>query len=335
LREQHAKKRPRTKAVSFAEARANRFTCDWQAYQPVEPKFLGTKTIEVDLASLREYIDWTPFFLTWTLAGKYPRILKDDVIGEQARILFAEANALLDKVIAENTLSAIGRVGIFPANSSNETVEIYDPQQPSILINSAEHLRQQTQKPRGFNYCLSDFVIPKSAGKLDYIGAFAVTAGIGEEVLANAFEKDGDDYNSIMIKAIADRLAEAFAEYLHKQVRTNLWGYASDESLNNEALIAEKYQGIRPAPGYAACPEHTEKQTIWDLLDVEDSIGMTLTESFAMWPGASVSGWYFAHPDCRYFAVAKIQQDQLQDYAMRKQWSIEKATKWLTPNLQD
>ncbi len=217
----------------------------------------------------------------------------------------------------------------------DESIEIYDTFEQTHVIGKGEHLRQQTLKPKGFNYCLSDFVAPKTANKTDYIGAFAVTAGIGEEELAKAFEKDGDDYNSIMVKAIADRLAEAFAEYLHKIVRKELWGYAADETLNNEALIAEKYQGIRPAPGYAACPEHTEKQLIWDLLDVEKEIGMQLTESYAMWPGASVSGWYFSHPDCRYFAVAKIQQDQLSEYAQRKSWNIEKAEKWLAPNLQD
>jgi 5-methyltetrahydrofolate--homocysteine methyltransferase len=199
----------------------------------------------------------------------------------------------------------------------------------------AHHCRQQTEKPKGFNYCLSDFVMPESVNGKDYIGAFAVTTGIGEDEIAAAYEKDGDDYNSIMSKAIADRLAEAFAEYLHERVRKELWGFAADETLDNNALIAEKYQGIRPAPGYAACPEHTEKQLIWDLLDVENSIGMKLTESYAMWPGAAVSGWYFSHPESRYFAVAKIQRDQLSDYAKRKGWSVEEAEKWLTPNLQD
>jgi 5-methyltetrahydrofolate--homocysteine methyltransferase len=338
VREAHAKKRPRTKAISFEEARANRFTCDWRAFEPAIPKFLGVKTIEVDIGTLRAYIDWTPFFLTWALAGKYPRILNDEVVGEQAKILFGEANALLDMLIANNSLRAKGRVGIFPANSVNETIEIYDPNNANSLLATAEHLRQQTQKPQGFNYCLSDFIAPKqlnnqALNKLDYIGAFAVTAGIGEDALAKTYEAQGDDYNAIMVKAMADRLAEAFAEYLHQQVRIDLWAYAADETLDNEALIAEKYQGIRPAPGYAACPEHTEKQVIWDLLDVENSIGMSLTESYAMWPGASVSGFYFAHPDCRYFAVAKIQQDQLQDYAQRKHWNIVTAEKWLMPNL--
>ncbi len=334
VRAQHAKKRPRTKSISFEAARANRFTCDWDNYHAVTPNFLGTKTIEVGLATLREYIDWTPFFLTWSLAGKYPRILKDEVVGEAATVIFTEANDLLDTFIKNKSLTAKARVGIFPANSVNETVEIYDVD-GSTLLAKAEHLRQQTEKPKGFNYCLSDFVRPKSANKLDYTGAFAVTAGIGEDELAQAYLDDGDDYNSIMVKAIADRLAEAFAEYLHQQVRKELWGYANDETLNNEELIGEKYQGIRPAPGYAACPEHTEKQVIWDLLDVENSIGMKLTESYAMWPGAAVSGWYFSHPNCRYFAVAKIQKDQLEDYAERKNWTLEYATKWLTPNLQD
>ena len=335
VREQHAKKKPRTKAISIEDARANAFTCDWANYAIQTPNFLGTKTIEVSIEELKEYIDWTPFFLTWSLAGKYPRILKDEVVGVEASKLFADALAMLEQVEQNKSLKAVGRVGIFPANSVDESIEIYDTFEQTHVIGKGEHLRQQTLKPKGFNYCLSDFVAPKTANKTDYIGAFAVTAGIGEEELAKAFEKDGDDYNSIMVKAIADRLAEAFAEYLHKIVRKELWGYAADETLNNEALIAEKYQGIRPAPGYAACPEHTEKQLIWDLLDVEKEIGMQLTESYAMWPGASVSGWYFSHPDCRYFAVAKIQQDQLSEYAQRKSWNIEKAEKWLAPNLQD
>jgi 5-methyltetrahydrofolate--homocysteine methyltransferase len=335
VREQHAKKKPRTKAISFEQARANRFTCDWQAYEPSKPSFLGAKTVTADIATLREYIDWTPFFLTWSLAGKYPRILNDEVVGEEAKTLFAEANAMLDDIQDKASLKAIGRVGLFPANSVNESIEVYSADDTSKILGIAEHLRQQTEKPKGFNYCLSDFIAPKDSGKLDYTGAFAVTAGIGEDELSKAFEADGDDYNSIMVKAIADRLAESFAEYLHQLVRKELWAYVPYEALSNEALIAEKYQGIRPAPGYAACPEHTEKQLIWELLDVEQSIGMKLTESYAMWPGAAVSGWYFSHPDCRYFAVAKIQQDQLQDYAKRKNWSIEEAEKWLMPNLQD
>ncbi|MFC4699884.1 methionine synthase [Glaciecola siphonariae] len=335
VRQQHARKKPRTRAISFAQARENRFTCDWQNYDVPKPNFIGVKTISVDLNTLRPYIDWTPFFLTWSLAGKYPRILNDEVVGEEATSLFHDANKMLDDIIRHNKLQAKGRVGIFPANSHNEDIKVYSPKDGEALLGVSHHCRQQTEKPKGFNYCLSDYVMPEGVNGHDYIGAFAVTAGIGEDELAKAYEADGDDYNSIMSKAIADRLAEAFAEYLHERVRKELWGYAKDEKLDNNALIGEKYQGIRPAPGYAACPEHTEKQLIWDLLDVENSIGMKLTESYAMWPGAAVSGWYFAHPDSRYFAVAKIQRDQLEDYAARKNWSIEEAEKWLMPNLQD
>jgi len=335
VREQHARKRPRTKSISFEQARANRFTCDWASYNVPVPNFVGVKTISVDLNTLRPYIDWTPFFLTWSLAGKYPRILNDEVVGVEATSLFADANKMLDDVIKHAKLQAKARVGIFPANSLNEDINVYSPKDDNTLLGVAHHCRQQTEKPKGFNYCLSDFVMPESVDGRDYMGAFAVTAGIGEDQLAAAFEQDGDDYNSIMSKAIADRLAEAFAEYLHERVRKELWGFAANEKLDNNALIGEKYQGIRPAPGYAACPEHTEKQLIWDLLDVENSIGIKLTESYAMWPGAAVSGWYFSHPDSRYFAVAKIQRDQLKDYAARKDWSIEQAEKWLMPNLQD
>lgn len=345
VRIQHAKKTPRTKAINFTDAKTNKFTCDWANYVPVKPKFLGVKTVEVDLTTLRKYIDWTPFFLTWSLAGKYPRILNDDVVGEEAKSLFKDANDMLDALCANLKLKAKGRVGIFPANSQGEDVLVFPPELSGAdelaaraidsTIGVAHHLRQQTHKPKGPNYCLSDFIMPHSENRTDYMGAFAVTAGIGEDELAKAYEADGDDYNSIMSKAIADRLAEAFAEYLHEQVRKVLWGYAENESLDNAALIGEKYQGIRPAPGYAACPEHTEKQLIWDLLDVETSIGMQLTSSYAMWPGASVSGWYFAHPDARYFAVAKIQKDQLKDYAQRKNWTLNEAEKWLMPNLND
>ncbi len=335
VREQHAKKRPRTKAISFEAARENRFTCDWANIDITSPSFLGSKTIHASIKQLRPYIDWTPFFMTWSLAGKYPRILNDEVVGEEAQSLFKDANEMLDRFIQDEALQAIGRVGIFPANSVDESICVYKTEERAEPVARCHHLRQQTLKPKGFNYCLSDFVAPKETNRADYIGAFAVTAGIGEDELAKEFEQDGDDYNAIMVKAIADRLAEAFAEYLHQVVRKELWGYASDERLDNNALIAEKYQGIRPAPGYAACPEHTEKQIIWDLLDVENTIGMRLTESYAMWPGASVSGWYFAHPESRYFAVAQIQTDQLNDYANRKSWTIEEAEKWLAPNLQN
>lgn len=333
VREQHARKKPRSKPVNLQRARDNRFNCDWQVYHPPVPAQLGVLPIEVPLEELRDYIDWTPFFLTWSLAGKYPRILNDEIVGEEAKSVFADAQQMLDKVCASGELKAKGVCGLFPANSHLDDIEIYTDEQRNEVAHLSCHLRQQTEKPKGFNYCLSDYIAPKSSKRADYIGAFAVTAGIGEDDLAEAYKAEGDDYNAIMVKAIADRLAEAFAEYLHKQVRIKLWGFADTESLSNDDLIREKYQGIRPAPGYAACPEHTEKQVIWDLLDAEKHTGMKLTESYAMWPGASVSGWYFSHPDARYFAVAQIQQDQLEDYAQRKQWSLLEAERWLGPNI--
>ncbi|KHT44444.1 B12-dependent methionine synthase [Alteromonas marina] len=334
VREQHARKKPRSKPVTLEQARENAFKPDFTTL-PVKPANLGVTPVTADLATLRNYIDWTPFFLTWSLAGKYPRILEDEVVGEQAQSLFNDANAMLDKIIEENSLQAKGVIGLFPANRVNDDVEIYTDESRNQVQGVAHHLRQQTLKDKFANYCLADFVADKSSGINDYVGAFAVTGGIGEDELADSYIQAGDDYNGIMVKAVADRLAEAFAEYLHEQVRKHYWGYAANESLSNEELIREKYQGIRPAPGYAACPEHTEKQLIWDLLSAEQHTGMKLTESYAMWPGASVSGWYFAHPDAKYFAVAKIQADQVEDYATRKGWTLEEAEKWLGPNLSD
>ncbi|MDC8830524.1 methionine synthase [Alteromonas gilva] len=334
VREQHARKKPRSKAIPLQQARDNAFEPDFTVL-PTTPNKLGVTPVSVDLEVLRHYIDWTPFFLTWSLAGKYPRILTDEVVGEQARSLFDDANTMLDNVIADGSLTAKGVFGLFPANRQEDDVVIYTDESRTEVLGVAHHLRQQTHKPKGANYCLSDFVAATGSGIKDYVGAFAVTAGIGEDELAKKFEADGDDYNAIMVKAVADRLAEAFAEYLHEQVRKHYWGYAADEALDNDALIREKYQGIRPAPGYAACPEHTEKQLIWDLLDAEQHTSMKLTESYAMWPGAAVSGWYFAHPDARYFAVAKIQSDQVEDYARRKSWDMETAVRWLAPNLND
>ena len=334
VRDQHARKQPRSKPVSLQQARDNAHVPDFST-APVTPNKLGVTPVTVPLETLRNYIDWTPFFLTWSLAGKYPRILTDEVVGEQAKSLFDDANAMLDNVIANQSLQAKGVIGLFPANRQDDDVVIYADESRQEILGVAHHLRQQTDKPKGANYCLSDFVAPVGSGINDYVGAFAVTGGIGEDELAASYEEKGDDYNAIMVKAVADRLAEAFAEYLHEQVRKQYWGYAPDESLSNDDLIREKYQGIRPAPGYAACPEHTEKQLIWDLLNAEEHTGMKLTESYAMWPGASVSGWYFAHPEARYFAVAKIQQDQVEDYAKRKGWDIETAQRWLGPNLND
>ena len=334
-REQHAKKRPRTKPVSLTQARENKPAIKWSQYQPPVPRKLGVQSVSASIATLREYIDWTPFFMTWSLAGKYPRILEDDVVGKEAKMLFAEANDMLDMLEKDQSLHPKGVVGLFPANAVGDDVQIYPDEERNSVMTTGYHLRQQTEKLGKPNYCLSDFIAPKSTGVSDYIGAFAVTAGVEEDALADAYTADHDDYNAIMVKAVSDRLAEAFAEYLHQQVRTYYWGYVEGESLNNDALIAEKYQGIRPAPGYAACPEHTEKQAIWDLLGAEKHTGMKLTESYAMWPGASVSGWYFSHPESRYFAVARIQKDQLEDYAARKGWTVAQAEKWLAPNLSD
>ncbi len=330
VRDQHARKTPRTKPITLAQARDNKFTCDWAQAPITTPKTLGVQSVSVSLATLREYIDWTPFFLTWSLAGKYPRILEDEIVGKEATELFKDAQAMLDHLCDNELLTAKGVYGVFAANSVDDDIHITNSDGEVVV---AHHLRQQTHKPKGANYCLSDYIAPVDSQRQDYIGAFAVTAGIGEEALSAAYIADGDDYNSIMVKALADRLAEAFAEYLHQQVRVEGWGYAADETLDNESLIRELYQGIRPAPGYAACPEHTEKQLIWDLLDAQARTTMELTESYAMFPGAAVSGWYFAHPDARYFAVAQIQADQVADYTARKGWDDQTAQMWLGPNI--
>lgn len=331
--EQHHRKRDNTQYISFAAARENKFLPDWQNYQPCKPKKLGIHQWDnISIATLRNYIDWTPFFLTWQLSGKYPTILKHEVVGEQAQKVFADANALLDQVEATGEITAKAVFGLFAANSENESTEIYDDK--GEVLTELHHLRQQIKtRNRSPNYCLADFVAPKSSGVTDYMGAFAVSAGFGADQLADKFLAEYDDYNNILVKAIADRLAEALAEYLHQQVRVEYWGYAEDEDLSNDDLIREKYRGIRPAPGYPACPEHTEKQKLWDLLQVEQSIGMTLTESFAMLPTASVSGWYFAHPESKYFAVSKIDDAQKQAYMSAKGWDDRTADLWLGPNL--
>ncbi|RXE85443.1 methionine synthase [Pseudoalteromonas sp. A757] len=332
VREQQARKKPRSKPVTLARARDNAVKLDWQSYTPPVPSKLGiTEFKDVSIKTLRDYIDWTPFFMTWSLAGKYPRILQDEVVGEEAQKLFHDANAMLDQLERDGSLQPLGVIGLFPANRVGDDIEIYkDESRSEVLVTSCQ-LRQQTEKTDFPNYCLSDYIAPK--GTPDYFGAFAVTGGLEEDDLADAFDAKQDDYNKIMIKAVADRLAEAFAEYLHEQVRKVHWGFAADEALSNEELIRENYQGIRPAPGYPACPEHTEKQKIWQLLDVENRIGMKLTSSYAMWPGAAVSGWYFSHPDSKYFAVASIQKDQLEDYAARQGMSLEEAERWLGPNI--
>ncbi|HCR3337044.1 methionine synthase [Morganella morganii] len=332
VRDQYARRQPRSAPVTLAQARANAFAADWDNYTPPRPAVTGVKTVTAPISVLRRYIDWTPFFMTWSLAGKYPRILEDDVVGEEARRLFKEANAMLDELDRTGALTPRGVAGIFPANRIGDDIAVYcDESREEVLLYSC-HLRQQTQKKDDFpNACLADFVAPP--GIPDYLGAFAVTGGLEEDTLAAQFDVAHDDYNKIMVKALADRLAEGFAEYLHEQVRKTIWGYSPDENLDNDSLIRENYQGIRPAPGYPACPEHTEKSKIWELLDVERHTGMRLTESYAMWPGASVSGWYFSHPQSRYFAVAQIQRDQIEDYAARKGMPVKELERWLAPNL--
>ncbi len=332
VREQQARKKPRSKPVTIQRARDNAAKLDWENYTPPVPKKLGvTEFKNVSIATLRKYIDWTPYFMTWSIAGKYPRIMDDEVVGEQARSLFKDANDMLDDLEKSGALQPLGVIGLFPANRVGDDIEIYTDETRKELLTTSCHLRQQTEKTDFANYCLADYIAPK--GTPDYFGAFAVTGGLEEDDLADAFDAKQDDYNKIMVKAVADRLAEAFAEYLHEQVRKEYWGYAADENLSNDELIRENYQGIRPAPGYPACPEHTEKKKIWQLLDTEKRIGMQLTSSYAMWPGAAVSGWYFSHPEAKYYAVASIQKDQVEDYAKRTNMTLEEAERWLSPNL--
>jgi 5-methyltetrahydrofolate--homocysteine methyltransferase len=321
--------------LSIEDARRNKLKLDWDAFTPVTPKFTGAATIEPHPSELVDFIDWTPFFQTWDLHGKYPAILNDEVVGEQAQVLFADAQKMLKQMIAENWLEAKGIYGIFPAQQVNDDdIQLYDENgKPNVKFLT---LRQQSQKTKGApNIALSDFIAPKDTGKTDYMGAFCVTTGFGVDEKAAEFEAQFDDYNSIMVKALADRLAEAFAEYLHLKVRKEIWGYASDEGLSNDELIKEQYEGIRPAPGYPACPDHLEKKTIWQLLDIDNKIGVTLTESLAMWPASSVSGYYFANPQSKYFGLGKIKEDQVIDYAKRRSISTDEATKWLNPNIAD
>ncbi|RZK10227.1 MAG: methionine synthase [Flavobacterium sp.] len=325
---------------SIEEARKNKLKLDWDNFTPVKPNFIGTKTLEVELSELVDFIDWTPFFQSWELYGKYPAILTDEVVGEQATSLFADAQEMLAQMISEKWLTAKGIFGIFPANTINDDdIGVVCNNGTDVACNVSTvflTLRQQSQKTAGApNIALSDFIAPKDSGKQDYIGCFCVTTGFGVDEKALEFEKQLDDYNSILVKALGDRFAEAFAEYLHLKVRKEIWGYASDESLSNQELIKEEYKGIRPAPGYPACPDHLEKPTIWKLLNVEQEIGVTLTESMAMWPASSVSGYYFANPESKYFGLGKIKEDQVIDYAKRRGISTEMATKWLSPNIAD
>jgi 5-methyltetrahydrofolate--homocysteine methyltransferase len=321
--------------LTIEQARKNKLQLDWENFTPVKPNIIGEQVIEVDLDVLVPYIDWTPFFRTWELFGKYPAILTDEVVGEQATSVFADAQAMLKVILAEKKLQAKGIYGIFPANQINDDdIELTD--ENGKPLQTFLTLRQQSQKTKGApNIALADFIAPKESGKIDYMGAFCVTTGFGVDEWAAEFEKDLDDYNSIMVKALADRFAEAFAEYLHEKVRKEIWGYSSDENLSTEEMISEDYKGIRPAPGYPACPDHLEKPTIWKLLNVEKEIGVTLTESMAMWPASSVSGYYFGNPESKYFGLGKIKEDQVVDYAKRRNVPTDYAMKWLNPNIAD
>jgi 5-methyltetrahydrofolate--homocysteine methyltransferase len=337
IRESYLKGESRKTRLPLQAARNNRFKIDWAAYTPPKPAFLGTRTFRsYDLAELVPYIDWTPFFSTWELAGRYPRILSDNVVGPEAKKLFDDAQAMLKRLVAEKWLTANAVVGFWPANAAGDDIAVYADDarggQLAVLHTLRQQMARENQRDRA-NTALADFVAPRESGLADYIGAFAVTAGIGEaEALERRIDKT-DDYGRIMLKALADRLAEALAERMHERVRRELWAYAPSERLTNEQLIAEAYRGIRPAPGYPAQPDHTEKGTIFRLLDAERQAGIKLTESYAMWPGAAVSGLYFSHPESHYFGVGKVERDQVEDYARRKGWTIEETERWLAPVL--
>jgi 5-methyltetrahydrofolate--homocysteine methyltransferase len=334
VRDAHAKKTGQ-KSVTLEAARANAAKLDWAGYAPPVPRHRGLLALRnYPLEKLVPYIDWAPFFQAWDLAGKYPAILEDAVVGEAARNVFREGQAMLDRAVKGRWLSANGVFGIWPANSVGDDIEIYSDETRSHVLMTWHNLRQQNEKPAGNpNQCLADFVAPRESGVADYLGAFAVAAGFGIEAKVKEFEAKHDDFSAIMLKAIADRLAEAFAEHLHHRVRTEYWGYAPGEALANEELIAEKYAGIRPAVGYPSCPDHTEKGELFALLDAEANAGITLTESFAMLPTAAVSGFYFSHPQARYFAVGKVERDQVADYAHRKGMDLAAMERWLAPIL--
>ncbi|MDE2154938.1 MAG: methionine synthase [Xanthomonadaceae bacterium] len=341
VRERHRHRGPGKQLVALEKAREQRFRCDWAAYQPPQPNRPGVTVFDdYDLATIRRYIDWTPFFQAWELAGHYPAILTDAVVGKQAGELFRDAQAMLDRIVAEKWLTARAVIGLWPAASIGDDVEVYTlTPNPSSgarreKLATLHSLRQQAEKPvERPDFCLADFIAPKEFDQPDWIGGFAVTAGLGIEEHLARFAADHDDYSSIILKALADRLAEAFAEHMHERVRREFWGFAPDESLDNEQLIAEQYRGIRPAPGYPACPDHTEKTILFALLDVTRNTGIELTEGFAMYPTAAVSGWYYSHPDSQYFVVGRIGKEQVEDYAARKGWTREQAERWLAPNL--
>jgi 5-methyltetrahydrofolate--homocysteine methyltransferase len=332
----HARGEESKQRLSLADARANALRLNWSGnYVPPRPGFLGTRVLaDYPVAELIDYIDWSPFFSTWELAGKFPAILDDAKVGAAARSLYDDAQAMLRRAVDERWLRAEAALGFWPANAEGDDIAVFADETRDAPIARLRTLRQQLTRREGrANVALADFVAPRASGLSDYVGAFMVTAGIGEDEVADRFKRANDDYSAIMVKALADRLAEAFAERLHQRVRKEFWAYAADENLGKADLIAEKYRGIRPAPGYPAQPDHTEKETLFRLLDREGRLGVRLTESFAMWPGASVCGLYFSHPDAHYFGVGKIERDQVADYAARKGWSIAEAERWLTPIL--
>jgi 5-methyltetrahydrofolate--homocysteine methyltransferase len=330
IRERHKDRSGAKRLVPLGKARAQRFDGDWANYEPPVPNKPGVTVFEdYPLAELVECIDWSPFFNAWELAGRFPAILDDAIVGPQASELYRDARAMLERIVSEKWLTARGVIGFWPAHAVGDDVVLSTA--PEVRLH---FLRQQADKPvERPDFCLADFVAPKASGRSDWIGGFAVTAGIGIEEHIERFERDHDDYSSIMLKALADRLAEAFAERLHQRVRREYWGYAADETLSNDELIGEKYRGIRPAPGYPACPDHTEKTSLFQLLDATNNAGIVLTESFAMVPTAAVSGWYFAHPGSQYFVVGRLTREQVEDYAKRKGWTLAEAERWLAPNL--
>jgi 5-methyltetrahydrofolate--homocysteine methyltransferase len=331
----HASERGPQRRLTIGQARENRFKPDWQSYAPARPSFLGVRALDsYDLGELARYIDWTPFFQTWEMKGRYPGILEDAKQGAAARALFKDAQAMLKRMVDEKWLTARAAFGFWPANADGDDIVLYTDETRKTRLGAFHGIRQQVARERGTpNLSIADFVAPVASGKADYLGGFAVTAGIGEEAIAARFKEDKDDYSAILLSALADRLAEAFAERLHQRVRMEFWGYAPDEIFSNDELIAESYRGIRPAPGYPAQPDHTEKGTLFRLLDAGRNAGITLTESFAMWPGSSVSGLYLSHPEARYFGVGKIERDQVEDYGRRKGWTRAEAERWLSPIL--
>jgi 5-methyltetrahydrofolate--homocysteine methyltransferase len=335
VRRQYENRRRKKELITLSEARANAQNIDWKSYNIPSPKWTGVRALEdVSIEKLREYIDWNPFFIAWQLKGKYPAIFEDNEVGTEAKKLFEDANQLLDTLCKEASLKAKGVVGIFPANAEGDDIVVWENDEREEEKTRFHGLRQQGKKRSGQpNKSISDFIAPKETGIADYLGGFAVTAGIGAQEIENVFKEDHDDYNAILIKALADRLAEAFAEYLHSQVRIELWGYASDEKFKNEDLIKEEYQGIRPAPGYPAQPDHTEKPILFDLMSIAEATGIELTESLAMYPAASVCGLYFAHPEAEYFRLGDIGKDQVEDYAQRKNMTVEEIERWLSPVL--